>query len=57
MIQLRYESHETLQAIADRYDLSRERVRQIISKGVRKLRHPSRTEFIRNFPLSRMWTT
>jgi len=48
MIQLRYENHETLQAIGDHYGLSRERVRQVITKGVRKLRHPSRTVFIRN---------
>ena len=48
MIQLRYESHETLQEIGDRYGISRERVRQVIAKGVRKLRHPSRTVFVRN---------
>lgn len=48
MIQLRYEEHETLQAIGDRYGISRERVRQVIAKGVRKLRHPSRTVFVRN---------
>lgn len=48
MIRLRYEEHETLQAIGDRYGISRERVRQVIAKGVRKMRHPSRTVFIRN---------
>lgn len=48
MIRLRYEEHETLQAIGDRYGISRERVRQVIAKGVRKMRHPSRTIFIRN---------
>ncbi len=48
MIRLRYEGHETLQTIGDRYGISRERVRQVIAKGVRKLRHPSRTVFIRN---------
>ncbi len=48
MIRFRYENHETLQMIGDRYGLSRERVRQVIAKGVRKLRHPSRTVFIRN---------
>ncbi len=48
MIRFRYEEHETLQAIGDRYGVSRERVRQIIAKGVRKMRHPSRTVFIRN---------
>lgn len=48
IIRLRYENHETLQAIGDRCGVTRERIRQIIAKGVRKLRHPSRTEFIRN---------
>ena len=48
MIRFRYEEHETLQAIGDRYGVSRERVRQVIAKGVRKMRHPSRTMFIRN---------
>lgn len=48
MIWFRYEEHETLQAIGDRYGISRERVRQVIAKGVRKMRHPSRTIFIRN---------
>ena len=48
MIRYRYEEHETLQAIGDRYGISRERVRQVIAKSVRKLRHPSRTVFIRN---------
>ena len=48
MIRFRYEEHETLQAIGDRYGISRERVRQVIAKGVRKMRHPSRTMFIRN---------
>ncbi len=32
----------TLQAIADKYGLTRERVRQIKEKALRKLRHPSR---------------
>lgn len=48
MIRFRYEEHKTLQAIGDRYGISRERVRQVIAKGVRKMRHPSRTVFIRN---------
>ena len=32
----------TLQAIANKYDLTRERVRQIKEKALRKLRHPAR---------------
>ena len=48
MIRLRYEEKKTLQEIGNQYQLSRERVRQIIAKGVRKLRHPSRTVYIRD---------
>lgn len=48
MIRLRYEQKKTLQEIGDQYELSRERVRQIIAKGVRKLRHPSRTVYVRD---------
>ncbi len=48
MIWYRYEQQETLQTVGEHYGLSRERVRQVIAKGVRKLRHPSRTVFIRN---------
>ena len=48
MIRLRYEEKKALQEIGNQYQLSRERVRQIIAKGVRKLRHPSRTVYIRD---------
>ena len=48
MIRLRYEEKKTLQEIGDQYGLSRERIRQIVAKGIRKLRHPSRTVFIRD---------
>lgn len=34
----------TLQMIADKYNLSRERVRQIKDKALRRLRHTSRTQ-------------
>lgn len=47
MIRLRYEEKKTLQAIGEQYSLSRERVRQIIAKGLRKLRHKTRTIYIR----------
>ncbi len=47
MIRLRYEEKKTLQTIGEQYNLSRERVRQIIAKGVRKLRHKTRTVYIR----------
>ena len=48
MIRLRYEEQKTLQEIGDQYGITRERVRQIVAKGVRKLRHPSRMVFIRD---------
>lgn len=48
MIHLRYEEKKTLQEIGNQHSLSRERVRQVIAKGVRKLRHPSRTVFVRD---------
>jgi RNA polymerase primary sigma factor len=35
-----YEEHN-LKEIGEKYDLSRERVRQIVAAGIRKLRHPS----------------
>ena len=47
MIRLRYEEKKTLQAIGEQYDLSRERVRQIVAKGLRKLRNKARTIYIR----------
>ena len=48
MLRLRYQEHKTLQEIGDQYGLSRERIRQIVAKGVRKLRHPSRLSYIRD---------
>ena len=34
--------------IGEHYELSRERVRQILVKAVRKLRHPSRVKYYRD---------
>jgi DNA-directed RNA polymerase specialized sigma24 family protein len=39
---LRYEQHWLLKQIADDMQISTERVRQLIAKGVRHLRHPTR---------------
>ena len=39
----------TLDAIGQEYGITRERVRQIEAKALRKLRHPSRSEKLRSF--------
>ena len=44
---LRYEKHQTQKQIADAFGLSTTRIAQIASKGIRKLRHPSRVQFLR----------
>ena len=43
----RYKEHMTLDECGDSIGRSRERVRQIIKTGIRKLRHPTRTVYIR----------
>lgn len=43
IIKLRYVDELTLEEIATTFDLRKERVRQIIQKTIRKLRHPSRS--------------
>ena len=43
----------TLHAVGSRYSLSRERIRQIEAKALRKLRHPSRGLRIRSGALVR----
>ncbi len=47
-LRLRFEEHKTLQETADAFGRSRERLRQIINKGVRLLRHPTRLVYIRD---------
>jgi len=39
----------TLEEVGQDYNLTRERIRQIEEKALRKLRHPSRSEKLRNF--------
>lgn len=46
MVRAYYERGLTLENVATEYDLTRERVRQIVSKAVRKLRHPARRRLI-----------
>lgn len=41
-----FEAGRTFEEIAQKHNLTRERIRQIIAKGVRKLRHPARHNFI-----------
>lgn len=47
-IRLYYESGKNLEEVGNIYNVTRERIRQVIAKGVRKLRHPSRANYIRN---------
>ena len=47
IIKLRYEENKALKAIAEQYEISVERVRQILAKALRKMRHPSRTKYIK----------
>jgi RNA polymerase primary sigma factor len=39
----------TLEEVGKQFDVTRERIRQIESKAVRKLKHPSRSEKLRTF--------
>lgn len=46
MIKERYFNEKTFKEIADSYGITPERVRQIILKGLRMLRHPSRSGYV-----------
>ncbi|VTR54857.1 Sigma-70 [Serratia fonticola] len=39
----------TLEEVGKQFDVTRERIRQIEAKALRKLRHPSRSEVLRSF--------
>ena len=43
------ESHHTLEEVGQSFNVTRERIRQIEAKALRKLRHPSRSRRLRNF--------
>ena len=47
VIQLRFIDGYTLEAVARQFSVTRERIRQIEQKALRKLRHPSRLEYLR----------
>ena len=42
-------SEHTLEEVGQNFDVTRERIRQIEAKALRKLRHPSRSHRLRNF--------
>jgi RNA polymerase primary sigma factor len=42
-------THRTLEEVGDDFDVTRERIRQIEAKALRKLRHPSRSRSLRDF--------
>lgn len=48
---MRYKNKLTLQLIGDRYDIGRERVRQITVRAVWKMRHPSRARMFKAVPV------
>ena len=39
----------TLEEVGKQFDVTRERIRQIEAKALRKLRHPSRSEKLKSF--------
>ena len=46
-VRLRYQDELSIREVAERFGLSTERCRQIINKGIRKLRHPRVADIIR----------
>ncbi len=53
VLRLRFGMHDgkthTLEEVGQHFGVTRERIRQIVNKAVRKLRHPSRAKKIRDF--------
>ena len=43
------QSDHTLEEVGKQFDVTRERIRQIETKALRKLRHPSRADKLRSF--------
>ena len=42
-------SDHTLEEVGQNFDVTRERIRQIEAKALRKLRHPTRSKKLKNF--------
>ena len=40
---------DTLEEVGKQFDVTRERIRQIEAKALRKLRHPTRSDYLRSF--------
>eukprot|EP00271_Cylindrocystis_brebissonii_P008643 TRINITY_DN23113_c0_g1_i1.p1 TRINITY_DN23113_c0_g1~~TRINITY_DN23113_c0_g1_i1.p1 ORF type:complete len:670 (-),score=112.36 TRINITY_DN23113_c0_g1_i1:1367-3337(-) len=53
VVSMRYGLHDgrprTLEEVGNRFQVTRERIRQIEQKAIRKLRHPSRSEGLRDY--------
>ena len=43
------DTDHTLEEVGKQFDVTRERIRQIEAKALRKLRHPTRSERLRSF--------
>jgi RNA polymerase primary sigma factor len=41
----------TLEQVGAMFNLTRERIRQIESKAIRKIRHPSRAKYLKDFEI------
>lgn len=50
-IEMKFRFHMTLEECGKKWDVSRERIRQVVAKGLRKLRHPSRLRLYKLVPL------
>ena len=48
---LGHQREHTLEEIGECFDVTRERIRQIEAKALRKLRHPSRADMLSSFLL------
>jgi RNA polymerase primary sigma factor len=43
------DNDHTLEEVGKQFDVTRERIRQIEAKALRKLKHPSRSDKLRSF--------